>query len=106
MSIEGLVSFLMYTMLIVTPIMGSADTAMEMAESLGALQRILDLRAVTDQPMSTPTPSPSAHGTGPPSPACEVTSTSITSLSNIPRAAALANTRWVMSASAFLPAPG
>ena len=52
MSIEGLVSFLMYTMLIVTPIMGSADTAMEMAESLGALQRILDLRAVTDQPMS------------------------------------------------------
>ena len=51
-SIEGLVSFLMYTMLIVTPIMGSADTAMEMAESLGALQRILDLRAVTDQPVS------------------------------------------------------
>ena len=48
-SVEALVSFFMYMMLIISPITGSADTVMDMAECLGALQRIIDLRAVTDQ---------------------------------------------------------
>lgn len=52
LSVEQLVSFFMYMMLIITPITGSAGTVMEMAECLGALQRIIDLRAVTDQPVS------------------------------------------------------
>ena len=52
LSVEQLVSFFMYMMLIITPITGSAGTVMEMAECLGALQRIIDLRAVTDQPAS------------------------------------------------------
>ena len=52
LSVEQLVSFFMYMMLIITPITGSAGTVMEMAEFLGALQRIIDLRAVTDQPVS------------------------------------------------------
>ena len=51
-SVEALVSFFMYMMLIITPITGSAGTVMDMAECLGALQRIIDLRAVTDQPDS------------------------------------------------------
>ena len=51
-SVEALVSFFMYMMLIITPITGSAGTVMDMAECLGALQRIIDLRAVTDQPAS------------------------------------------------------
>lgn len=52
LSVEQLVSFFMYMMLIISPITGSAGTVMEMAECLGALQRIIDLRAVTDQPVS------------------------------------------------------
>ena len=52
LSVEQLVSFFMYMMLIITPITGSAGTVMEMAECLGALQRIIDLRAVTDQPVT------------------------------------------------------
>ena len=52
LSVEQLVSFFMYMMLIITPITGSAGTVMDMAECLGALQRIIDLRAVTDQPVS------------------------------------------------------
>ena len=52
LSVEQLVSFFMYMMLIITPITGSAGTVMDMAECLGALQRIIDLRAVTDQPAS------------------------------------------------------
>ena len=52
LSVEQLVSFFMYMMLIITPISGSAGTVMDMAECLGALQRIIDLRAVTDQPVS------------------------------------------------------
>ena len=51
-SVEALVSFFMYMMLIITPITGSAGTVMDMAECLGALQRIIDLRAVTDQSAS------------------------------------------------------
>ena len=51
-SVEALVSFFMYMMLIITPITGSAGTVMDMAECLGALQRIIDLRAVTDQTSS------------------------------------------------------
>ena len=51
-SVEALVSFFMYMMLIIAPITGSAGTVMDMAECLGALQRIIDLRAVTDQPDS------------------------------------------------------
>ena len=52
LSVEQLVSFFMYVMLIITPITGSAGTVMDMAECLGALRRIIDLRAVTDQPAS------------------------------------------------------
>ena len=48
-SVEALVSFFMYMMLIISPITRSADTVMDMAECLGALQRIIDLRTVTDQ---------------------------------------------------------
>ncbi len=44
--IEALVAFFMYTMLMVGPIAGSTETVMLMAETLGALQRILDLREV------------------------------------------------------------
>lgn len=44
--VEELVSFFMYTMLMVGPITGSTETVMLMAETLGALQRILDLRDV------------------------------------------------------------
>ncbi len=51
-SVEALVSFFMYMMLIIAPITGSAGTVMDMAECLGALQRIIDLRAVTDQSAS------------------------------------------------------
>lgn len=49
LSIEELVTFFMFTMLIISPILGSTDTVMEMAESLGALQRIINLREVTAQ---------------------------------------------------------
>ena len=52
LSVEQLVSFFMYMMLIITPITGSAETVMDMAECLGALQRIIGLRTVTDQPAS------------------------------------------------------
>ena len=52
LSVEQLVSFFMYMMLIITPITGNAETVMDMAECLGALQRIIDLRAVTDQPVT------------------------------------------------------
>ena len=44
--VEQLVSFFMYTMLMVGPITGSTETVMLMAETLGALQRILDLSDV------------------------------------------------------------
>lgn len=47
LSVEQLVSFFMYTMLIIGPIIGSTDTVMEMAETLGALQRLVDMRTVT-----------------------------------------------------------
>lgn len=44
--VEELVSFFMYTVLMVGPITGSTETVMLMAETLGALQRILDLSEV------------------------------------------------------------
>ena len=44
--IEQLVAFFMFTMMMIGPIAGSAETVMLMAETLGALQRILDLRTV------------------------------------------------------------
>lgn len=44
--VEELVTFFLYTMLMVGPITGSTETVMLMAETLGALQRILDLRDV------------------------------------------------------------
>ncbi len=44
LQVEQLVSFFMFTLLIVGPIAGSAETVMLMAETLGALQRILALR--------------------------------------------------------------
>ena len=49
LSVEQLVSFFMYMMLIITPITGSADTVVEMAEALGALQRIIDLSDVVGE---------------------------------------------------------
>lgn len=49
LSVEQLVSFFMYMMLIITPITGSADTVVEMAEALGALQRIMDLSVVVGE---------------------------------------------------------
>lgn len=56
LSVEQLVSFFMYIVLIISPIIGSVDTVTEMAESLGALQRIIDLRSVVDQSVSQPAP--------------------------------------------------
>ncbi|MFV0460763.1 MAG: ABC transporter ATP-binding protein [Actinomycetales bacterium] len=43
LSVEHLVAFFMYTMMMIGPIAGSAETAMLMAETLGALQRIINL---------------------------------------------------------------
>lgn len=61
-STEELVAFFMYTMLIISPILGSTDTVMEMAESLGALQRIINLRSVINHPV---TPSLTVRHTDP-----------------------------------------
>lgn len=51
--VEELVAFFMYTVLMVGPITGSTETVMLMAETLGALQRILDLSDVV-KPAATP----------------------------------------------------
>lgn len=48
LSVESLVAFFMFTMLIVAPIGSSADTTALMAETLGALRRILGLRTVVE----------------------------------------------------------
>ncbi|MCW3156511.1 ABC transporter ATP-binding protein [Micropruina sonneratiae] len=45
--VDALVAFFMYTMMLIGPIAGSIDTVMLMAETLGALQRMVDLKAVT-----------------------------------------------------------
>jgi ATP-binding cassette, subfamily C, bacterial len=52
--VEQLVSFFMYTMLMVGPITGSTETVILMAETAGALQRILDLRDVVRPAVSPP----------------------------------------------------
>lgn len=45
--VDSLVAFFMYTLMLVGPIAGSTDTIMLMAQTLGALQRMLNLRQVT-----------------------------------------------------------
>lgn len=50
LAVDQLVAFFMYTMMLIGPIAGSAETVMLMAETLGALQRILDLRGVVERP--------------------------------------------------------
>lgn len=49
LAVGSLVEFLMYTMLIVGPLAGGADTAAMMAEANGALNRIVELREVIDR---------------------------------------------------------
>lgn len=47
--VDSLVAFFLYTMLLIGPIAGSTETVMLMAETLGALKRLVELRAVTEQ---------------------------------------------------------
>lgn len=47
--VDALVSFFMYTLMLVGPIAGSTDTIMLMAETLGALRRMVELKAVTER---------------------------------------------------------
>lgn len=47
--VDALVSFFMYTLMLVGPIAGSTDTIMLMAETLGALRRMVELEAVTER---------------------------------------------------------
>ncbi len=58
LAVESLVAFFMYTLLMVGPITGSTETVVLMAETLGALQRILDLR---DLVRRAPAPGPTAE---------------------------------------------
>ena len=44
--VDALVSFFMYTMMVIGPVSGSTETVMLMAETLGSLQRIIELRQV------------------------------------------------------------
>lgn len=46
---DSLVAFFLYTMLLIGPIAGSTETVMLMAETLGSLQRLVDLRALTER---------------------------------------------------------
>lgn len=46
--VDALVAFFMYTMLLIGPVAGSAETVMLMAETLGALKRIVELRSLTE----------------------------------------------------------
>ncbi|WP_040161959.1 ABC transporter ATP-binding protein [Nigerium massiliense] len=46
--VESLVAFFMYTMMVVSPIAGSTETVMLMAETLGALKRLVELREVVE----------------------------------------------------------
>lgn len=45
--VDALVAFFMYTMMLIGPIAGSTETVMLMAETLGALKRMIELRQVT-----------------------------------------------------------
>ena len=47
--VDSLVAFFLYTMLLIGPIAGSTETVMLMAETLGALRRLVDLRQVTER---------------------------------------------------------
>lgn len=47
--VDGLVAFFMYTMMLIGPIAGSTDTVMLMAETLGSLKRMVELKAVTER---------------------------------------------------------
>lgn len=49
LAVDSLVAFFMYTMMLIGPIAGSTDTVMLMAETLGALKRMVELRAVTER---------------------------------------------------------
>lgn len=45
--VDSLVAFFLYTMMLIGPIAGSTETVMLMAETLGALARLVELRSVT-----------------------------------------------------------
>ncbi|MFT4297081.1 MAG: ABC transporter ATP-binding protein [Micropruina sp.] len=47
--VDSLVAFFLYTMMLIGPIAGSTETVMLMAETLGALARLVELRSVTAQ---------------------------------------------------------
>lgn len=49
LAVDSLVSFFLYTMMLIGPIAGSTETIMLMAETLGSLQRLVDLRALTER---------------------------------------------------------
>lgn len=49
LGVDQLVAFFMYTLMLIGPIAGSTETVMLMAETLGSLQRMIDLRDVTRQ---------------------------------------------------------
>lgn len=51
--IESLVAFFMFTLIMVGPILGSSDLVMEIAKSLGAVQRLVELEEVTRQAPSS-----------------------------------------------------
>lgn len=47
--VDQLVAFFLYTMMLIGPIAGSTETVMLMAETLGALKRLVELRQVTER---------------------------------------------------------
>lgn len=47
LGVDSLVAFFMYTMMLIGPIAGSTETVMLMAETLGALKRMVELNVVT-----------------------------------------------------------
>lgn len=47
--VDMLVAFFLYTMMLIGPIAGSTETVMLMAETLGALKRLIQLREVTER---------------------------------------------------------
>lgn len=49
LAVDSLIAFFMYTMMLIGPIASSTDTVMLMAETLGALKRMIDLRTVTER---------------------------------------------------------
>ena len=50
LAVEGLVAFFMYTMMLIGPISGATETVMLMAETLGSLKRLVELRQVVANP--------------------------------------------------------